>query len=53
VDWNALLVAAGLDPARWTPTEPQQIPLISFDACAAWKGSYEGSQIPMPWSSIL
>ena len=39
-DWTALLTAAGLDMTRFTPAEPQWIPLVSFDAQAAWAGSY-------------
>jgi serine/threonine-protein kinase len=40
VDWSALLMAAGLDPARFTPAEPQRLPLASFDERKAWTGSY-------------
>lgn len=39
-DWNALLTAAGVDMSRFAPAEPQWIPLVSFDARAAWAGSY-------------
>ncbi|HYL72908.1 MAG TPA: serine/threonine-protein kinase, partial [Bryobacteraceae bacterium] len=39
-DWTALLTAAGLDITRFTPAEPKWIPLVSFDARAAWTGSY-------------
>jgi hypothetical protein len=39
-DWNLLLRAAGLDVARFTPTEPQWLPPSAFDARAAWAGSY-------------
>jgi serine/threonine protein kinase len=40
VDWSTLLTAAGLDPARFTPAEPQRLPLASFDERKAWTGSY-------------
>ena len=33
-------MAAGLDPARFTPAEPQRLPLASFDERKAWTGSY-------------
>jgi predicted Ser/Thr protein kinase len=39
-DWAALFDAAGLDMTRFTPTEPQTVPLAGFDARAAWTGSY-------------
>jgi len=39
-DWTALLAAAGVDMSRFVPAEPQWIPLVSFDARAAWTGSY-------------
>jgi len=34
------LAAAGLDMKRFTPAEPLWIPLVAFDAQAAWTGSY-------------
>jgi serine/threonine protein kinase len=40
MDWSKLLEASGLDPSRWTPTEPAEIPLFSFDERAAWTGAY-------------
>jgi hypothetical protein len=47
-DWTALFRAGGLDPARFTPGEPQWIPLAGFDARAAWTGSYAHTPgIPM------
>ena len=39
-DWNSLFGLAGLDPTRFEPTEPQSVPLVRFDARAAWVGSY-------------
>jgi len=39
-DWTALFIAAGLDMTRFAPAEPHWIPLVSFDARAAWTGSY-------------
>lgn len=40
-DWTAMFRAAGIDPARFTPAEPQWIPLApGFDGRAAWTGSY-------------
>jgi hypothetical protein len=39
-DWTGLLAAAGLDMTRFAPAEPHWIPLVSFDARAAWTGSY-------------
>jgi Protein kinase domain len=39
-DWKRLFEAAGLDMARFTATAPQWTPLGSFDARAAWTGSY-------------
>ena len=42
-DWPALFTAAGLDMARFTPAEPQWVPLAGFDARAAWTGSYAQS----------
>jgi hypothetical protein len=39
-DWNRFFAAAGLDPARFTPAEPQWVPLVGFDRRAAWTGSF-------------
>ncbi len=38
-DWTVLFSEAGLDPAKWTPTEPQWTPRTYCDARAAWQGS--------------
>jgi hypothetical protein len=47
-EWTALFAAAGLDPARFTPTEPKWTPLAAFDARAAWTGAYpEQPEIPL------
>ena len=35
-DWNKLLVAAGLDPAKCTPIPPERTPPTYADAVAAW-----------------
>jgi Protein kinase domain len=40
VEWNVLLRAAGIDLQRFTPVEPEWIPLSGFDARSAWTGSY-------------
>ena len=42
-NWNALFAAAGLDPSRFQPADPQWSPLAGFDARAAWTGAYPGS----------
>ena len=39
-DWNVLLSATGLDPARMTPAAPTQIPPMFADARMAWTGTY-------------
>lgn len=39
-DWTALFAAAGLDPARFSPTEPKWTPPRFSDARAAWTGVY-------------
>ena len=47
-DWTALLTAAGLDMTRFSPAEPQWIPSVSFDARAAWTGSYgHAPEVPL------
>jgi serine/threonine-protein kinase len=38
-DWNLLFRAAGLDPARYQPVQPQWLPAAGWDARAAWTGS--------------
>ena len=47
-DWTALFTAAGLDQARFTPTDPQWTPPTACDARAAWTGVYpEQPEIPL------
>jgi serine/threonine-protein kinase len=47
-NWNALFQAAGLDPARFHPVDPQWIPRVAADVRAAWSGSYpEAPDIPI------
>ena len=47
-DWNRMFEAAGLEAATFTATDPKWLPLVSFDARAAWTGSYPGlPQIPL------
>jgi hypothetical protein len=38
-DWFALFKAAGLDPAKWMPTEPDRDSLPYVDTRAAWTGT--------------
>jgi serine/threonine-protein kinase len=47
-DWNALFAAAGMDPAKFQPADPQWLPETAFDSRAAWAGQYPGApKIPM------
>jgi serine/threonine-protein kinase len=46
-NWAALFTAAGLDMTRFTPVEPEWLPLVSFDARAAWTGVYPDTQLPL------
>jgi len=47
-DAKPLFAAAGLDPARFTPAEPEWAPLAGFDARAAWTGSFpDAPEIPL------
>ena len=39
-DWKALFSAAGLDPARFTASDPELTPPVMADSRAAWTGSY-------------
>jgi len=43
-DWNALLTAAGLDPARFTAVATEAIPPMFADSVMAWTGSYANGQ---------
>jgi serine/threonine-protein kinase len=47
LDGNALLTAAGLDPARFKTAEPQWTPLASADQRAAWTGTYPNDPNPL------
>jgi hypothetical protein len=38
-DWSTLFKAAGLDPAKWAPAEPDRASLPYADTRAAWKGA--------------
>jgi len=38
-DWSILFREAGLDPAKWTATEPTWTPLGYADTRAAWQGT--------------
>ena len=47
-DWTVLFSEAGLDPAKWTLTEPRWTPRTYCDARAAWQGSLpERPNVPM------
>ena len=46
-DWNTLLAAAGLDPARFRPVSPTWTPLGFADSRAAWEGAYP-DRLDMP-----
>jgi len=46
-DWAGLFTAAGLDMARFTPVDPEWLPLVSFDARAAWTGMYADTDLPL------
>ena len=41
-DWSLLFSAAGLDPARFSPTLPRWTPPSPYDARVAWLGAYPG-----------
>ena len=46
-DWAGLFAAASLDMARFTPVDPEWLPLVSFDARAAWTGVYPDTDLPL------
>jgi Protein kinase domain len=46
-DWKVLLSAAGLDPAKLQPAEPNWQELSPFDARAAWTGTWPGTERPL------
>ncbi len=39
--WNSLLLAAGLDPARFTMATPEEFVPVHADSRMAWTGTYE------------
>ena len=43
-DWAGLFGAAGLDPARFAPATPREVPPLAFDARMAWTGTYAQSR---------
>jgi serine/threonine protein kinase len=45
--WGALFTAAALDITRFTPVNPEWLPLVSFDARAAWTGVYPDTDLPL------
>jgi tRNA A-37 threonylcarbamoyl transferase component Bud32 len=48
VDWDSLFVAAALDRSHFTPAPPEWIPPVTFDARAAWTGTYaHAPSVPM------
>jgi predicted Ser/Thr protein kinase len=46
-NWAGLFTAANLDIARFTPVDPEWLPLVSFDARAAWTGVYPNTDLPL------
>jgi hypothetical protein len=47
-DWTVLFAAAGLDPSKFTPVDPQWAPSVMADLRAAWAGAYpEAPTIPI------
>jgi serine/threonine-protein kinase len=40
INWNTLFAAAGLDPLRFTPAVPEDVPTAIYDSRLAWTGSY-------------
>jgi serine/threonine-protein kinase len=46
-DWAALFTAAGLDMTRFTPVDPEWLPLVYSDARAAWTGVYPDTDLPL------
>jgi len=46
-DWNILFNAAGLDPAKFQPTQPIWNSLASPDARMAWTGVWPGTTRPL------
>jgi predicted Ser/Thr protein kinase len=46
-DWAALFTAASLDMSRFASVDPEWLPLVSFDARAAWTGVYPDTDLPL------
>jgi serine/threonine-protein kinase len=46
-DWNILLTAAGLDPAKLQPAQPTWTSLANSDTRMAWTGTWPGSSRPI------
>ena len=47
-DWAPLFSAAGLDPSKWSPTQPMWTPPVDGDTRAAWTGMIaEHPEMPM------
>jgi hypothetical protein len=46
-DWNALLAAAGLDPAKLAPAKPRLVPSSAADAHVAWSGRHPDDGTPI------
>ncbi len=47
-DWKPLFAAAGLDPARFTPSMPRWLPDEPFDAREDWDGAYAANpEVPI------
>ena len=47
LDWGMLFAAAGLDPARFTPTSPATLPPAYADARGAWRGQHPDDATPI------
>ncbi|HXI40939.1 MAG TPA: serine/threonine-protein kinase [Bryobacteraceae bacterium] len=46
-DWKVLLSAAGLDPVKLQPADPNWQELAPFDTRAAWTGTWPGTERPL------
>ncbi|HUE84035.1 MAG TPA: protein kinase [Pyrinomonadaceae bacterium] len=47
-DWTPLFNAAALDPAKFTPTQPERVPAMFADERMAWEGFHpDHSQLPV------
>jgi hypothetical protein len=43
-DWQQLFSLAGLDPARFAPTEAQYVPPMAVDSRLAWTGAFDADR---------